>query len=173
MFFLLLKLIAALRVDKESLETSLYEAQQIIQQLESRKEQLESENQELLIRKESSQAEIARLHKELDLEIEKGARNRDALNQKIVLMEQESHNQLKQCKQSYEDEIERILADRERVRKELEQSREEAILMLNHERDELIQRFDREKGHLSNEVSAVSSDRDAVLINAENEKQQV
>jgi hypothetical protein len=52
---------------------------------------LESENQELLIKKEAAQAEIQRLHKELDLEIEKGARNRDALNQKLLLTEQEAH----------------------------------------------------------------------------------
>ena len=45
----------------------------------------------MLIKKESAQGEIARLHKELDLEIEKGARNRDALNQKLLLLEQESH----------------------------------------------------------------------------------
>lgn len=69
----------------------MYEAQQQVLQLESRKEQLESENQELLIKKETAQAEIARLHKELDLEIEKGARNRDALNQKFLLAEQEAH----------------------------------------------------------------------------------
>lgn len=80
-----------MRVDKESLETSLYEAQQQILQLESRKEQLEADNQDLLIKKENQQAEIAKLHKELELEIEKGARNRDALNQKLIILEQESH----------------------------------------------------------------------------------
>jgi hypothetical protein len=68
----------------------LYEAQQQVAQLESRKEQLEAENQELLIRKENSQAEVNRLHKELEIEIEKGARQKDALNQKYLLFEQES-----------------------------------------------------------------------------------
>ena len=81
---------AALRADKESLEGSLYEAQQMVSQLEARKEQLESENQELLIKKENLQGEIGRLNKELDIEIEKGARTRDALNQKLVLTEQDA-----------------------------------------------------------------------------------
>ena len=44
-----------------------------------------------IVETDAAQAEIARLHKELDLEIEKGARNRDALNQKLVLTEQEAH----------------------------------------------------------------------------------
>lgn len=68
----------------------MYEAQQQVAQLESRREQLEAENQELLIRKEASQAEVSRLHKELEIEVEKGARTRDQLNQKFLLFEQES-----------------------------------------------------------------------------------
>ena len=80
----------SLKADKESLESALYESQQNIAQLEARKEQLEAENQELLIRKENSQAEVNRLHKELELEAEKAARQRDALNQKFLIYEQES-----------------------------------------------------------------------------------
>ena len=79
-----------MKSDKECLEGALYEAQQQIAQLESRKEQLEAENQELLIRKENTQAEVNRLHKELELEVEKAARQRDALNQKYLIFEQES-----------------------------------------------------------------------------------
>jgi cell division protein FtsB len=58
-------------------------------QLEASKQQLESENQELLLRKENLQAEIARLNKELDLEIQKHARSKEALNQKLQSNEQE------------------------------------------------------------------------------------
>lgn len=90
MYFYCFKINASLKTDKESLESALYEAQQQVAQLEARREQLEAENQELLLRKESSQAEVNRLHKELELEVEKGARQRDALNQKYLLFEQES-----------------------------------------------------------------------------------
>lgn len=82
-------------------------------------------------------------------------------------------NQLKQCKQSYEDEIERIVNDREKLRKELEQSREEAIILLNQERDDLINKYEKEKLILSHQVNAVANDRDNSLLNAENERQQV
>lgn len=81
---------ASLKSEKEALEGALYEAQQQVAQLEARKELLEAENQELLIRKENTQAEVNRLHKELDIEIEKAARQRDALNQKYAVFEQES-----------------------------------------------------------------------------------
>lgn len=49
------EVIAALRTDKESLESSLYESQQECSQLRGRREQLEGENQDLIIRKENLQ----------------------------------------------------------------------------------------------------------------------
>ena len=49
------ELISALRMDKEGLEGTLYEAQQNVSQLEIRKNQLEVENQDLLVRKENLQ----------------------------------------------------------------------------------------------------------------------
>ena len=49
------ELVAALRMDKEALEASLYEAQQQAQQLDVKKQQLEVENQDLLVRKENLQ----------------------------------------------------------------------------------------------------------------------
>ena len=52
------ELISAVRMDKESLEANLYEAQQNLAQLEVRKNQLEVENQDLLVRKENLQGRI-------------------------------------------------------------------------------------------------------------------
>ena len=49
---------AALKGEKEGLETTLYEAQQLNAQLETRKEQLEGENQELILRKEALQGTL-------------------------------------------------------------------------------------------------------------------
>lgn len=49
------ELIAALRMDKEALESNLYEVQNQLGQLEVKKQQLEVENQDLLVRKENLQ----------------------------------------------------------------------------------------------------------------------
>ena len=57
------EVIAALRSDKEGLESSLYESQQLSSQLETRKEQLEGENQELLLKKENLIGKLI-IHKE-------------------------------------------------------------------------------------------------------------
>lgn len=47
------EIIAAVKADKDALETQLYETQQLNASLESRKEQLEGENQELILKKEN------------------------------------------------------------------------------------------------------------------------
>ena len=54
----LLQVIAGLRSDKDALETALYEQQQVNSNLETRKEQLEGENQELIVKKESLQSKL-------------------------------------------------------------------------------------------------------------------
>ena len=46
-----------MKSDKDSLETALYETQQLNAQLENRKEQLEGENQELILKKENLNGE--------------------------------------------------------------------------------------------------------------------
>ena len=47
------EVIAALKTDKDALETHLYETQQVNASLDNRKEQLEGENQELILKKEN------------------------------------------------------------------------------------------------------------------------
>ncbi len=46
-------MLAALKSDKDALESALSEAQQLNAQLETKKEQLEGENQELILKKEN------------------------------------------------------------------------------------------------------------------------
>jgi hypothetical protein len=52
------EVISSLRSEKDSLESALYESQQSEQQLTVRKEQLEGENQELILRKENLQSKL-------------------------------------------------------------------------------------------------------------------
>ena len=54
-------MIAGLRSDKDALETALYEQQQVNSNLETRKEQLEGENQELIVKTESLQSKVLEL----------------------------------------------------------------------------------------------------------------
>lgn len=48
--------IAGLKSDKSSLDSALYEQQQVSANLETKKEQLEGENQDLILKKEALQS---------------------------------------------------------------------------------------------------------------------
>ena len=50
------QVIAGLKSDKSSLDSALYEQQQVSANLETKKEQLEGENQELILKKEALQS---------------------------------------------------------------------------------------------------------------------
>ena len=80
---------------------------------------------------------------------------------------------MKQCKQSYEEELERIIHDREKLRRDLELSKEEIVNLLHQEKDEMLMKFDKEKEFLHQNLNNLAADRDNALLNAENEKQQV
>lgn len=158
---------------KEALETNLYEAQNTISQLQVKKEQLEGENQELLLRKEQLQGEIQRLHAELNVEIEKSARQRDQLHQRLTQVERDKDLLIQQHHQVHEDDIERMTREREKLRHELEAAREETIRHLSRDKDETVQRYEKEKEDLHYELANVITERDQALIEAENEKQKV
>ena len=81
--------IAALKADKDALETGLYESQQLCSQLEARKEQLEGENQELIVKKEALQQEMARTRQEADTGAGKLERSKDALAAKLLQREKD------------------------------------------------------------------------------------
>lgn len=74
---------ASLKSDKESLETALYEIQQTAGKLETRKEQLEGENQELKLAKEALVVDIARVRKEKEMEESRLNRQIEALEQRF------------------------------------------------------------------------------------------
>jgi chromosome segregation ATPase len=158
---------------KEALESNLYEAQSTIGQLDVKREQLEGENQELLLRKEQLQGEIQRLHLELHAEIEKSARTRDQLQQRLSQLEHDKETTVRQHLQAHEDDVERMTRERDKIRHELETAREETIRQFIKEKDDSSSRFEKEKEDLHYELATVITERDQYLIEAENEKQKV
>jgi chromosome segregation ATPase len=158
---------------KEALESSLYEAQSVISQLDVKREQLEGENQELLLRKEQLQGEIQRLHVELNAEIEKSARTRDQLQQRLSQLEHDKETSVRQHQQAHEDDVERMTRERDKIRHELETAREETIRQFIKEKDESSNRYEKDKEDLHYELATAITERDQYLIEAENEKQKV
>jgi hypothetical protein len=63
--------------------------------------------------------------------------------------------------------------EREKLRHELETAREETIRQLTREKDEITQRYEKEKEDLHYELANTITERDQALMEAENEKQKV
>lgn len=93
--------IASLKSDKESLETALYESQQTLSKLESRKEALENENQEIALAKEALTVDLCRMKKEQEIEQTKMKREQEMASQKLGSALDEHGVQLKKvCRRS-------------------------------------------------------------------------
>ena len=61
----------------------------------------------------------------------------------------------------------------ENQRLEMEASREQIIQQNQNEKEDMIEKYEREKAELEQELAATQRDRDDSLMFAENEKQQV
>ncbi len=80
---------------------------------------------------------------------------------------------MRNTKQTYDEDVERILAQKEKLRRDLEDAHQQGVSILLLEKDELLAKHDVEKEELINNLNMLAADRDALLISAENEKQQV
>ncbi len=87
--------IASLKSDRESLETTLYETQQTLAKLESRKEALEAENHEINLAKEALAVDLCRVKKEQEIEHTKIRREQEVAEQKFGTTVNEHGVQLK------------------------------------------------------------------------------
>ncbi|RUS79746.1 hypothetical protein EGW08_012491, partial [Elysia chlorotica] len=107
------EMISAYAADKDSLESALYEAQQMVRELEVKRAQLEGENQELIVKKENLQSEIVRLEQEKATDFERFEYAKESLNQRLHQLDRDSQLALSQEKQAHEEDVERLSQERD------------------------------------------------------------
>merc|ERR1739838_1168709 len=108
----LAEIIAGLRSEKEGLETSVFETQQSLTLLENKKESLEAENQEMLLRKEQLNGELQRIRQQGESENEKHEREKEALLGKMATANEESKKAVKMERDSHEEDVERLTREK-------------------------------------------------------------
>ena len=101
-------MVSALTSDKQSLECALQESQGLAATLETRKEQLEGENQELLLRREHLQADAQRERQEHALEVQRLDKQKESILTKLAQVEKDLQLALKQEQQAHEEDVERL-----------------------------------------------------------------
>ncbi|CAG06853.1 unnamed protein product, partial [Tetraodon nigroviridis] len=92
------------RSERESLETSLFEAQQQLLQAESRREQLEAENQTLRVRSETAAAEVRRLRSDGENASAQAEREKQALTQSLKAAQLEAQQALHKVISEHQEE---------------------------------------------------------------------
>lgn len=96
---------------KETLESSLFEAQQRISQLEISRSQLEIQLHTVIQAKEVVQGEVKCLQSELEAERSLMKQERENMAQQLLQTEQQYNNALKLHQTDHEVEINKLLQD--------------------------------------------------------------
>lgn len=88
----------------------------------------------------------------------------------IIFIDQVAINRLRQ---QHEEDVMRLTNEKESNALQMNQEKEEIVNDLKAEFENLAAKYEKEKAALINEVALVQKERDEMLVNAENEKQEV
>lgn len=95
---------ASYKADKDTLESSLFELQQLAAKLENRKGQLETENHELTLAKEALTVELNRLKKENEIKEMKLLKQLEHVEQQLDQVKKDNDVVVNRLKQDNDDE---------------------------------------------------------------------
>ncbi|ETE72955.1 Rootletin, partial [Ophiophagus hannah] len=160
-----------LRMEKESLETSLFEAQELTAQLEARKEQLEGENQGIGLSRKALQVELGKIRQELELQENTLRKETEKLKHQLTQTEEECQLSMKHQKQAFEEDLATLRKEKEILRLALMEEKDETVNCLQQEKEELVSKYEAEKRELMEEILTLQQRRDESLLMLENEKQ--
>merc|ERR1712228_25720 len=113
--------VSALRSDKEQLESSLHDAQRRCDDLEKKRNHLETINSSLNLKNEALQNEISRQRKELDAEILTLENKLDDADQLLLQKESESERAIKNLSRTHDEELDQLVRDREATKIDYEE----------------------------------------------------
>lgn len=163
---------AALRSEKESLEAILFDTQTNLEASDSKKIQLENEQQELLVKQEQSKSQIARLTKSLDKAEKRMIEMKNSLTQEAGNKDIEFKQTVDQLKQQNDDNVKKLTEEKEKIRCNLENRLQQSLQQLGNEKDEEIQQFVTRIENLQTHIDNLCQQHEELMLRAENDKQQ-
>lgn len=99
---------AALKSDKDALESAVYELQQVLAKLETRKEQLEVENHQANLAREALTTDLNHLKKEREVETMKMQKEIHLLQQQLAQKSRDHEIGINRVKQQHIDELDKV-----------------------------------------------------------------
>ncbi|XP_062702392.1 rootletin isoform X3 [Aedes albopictus] len=164
--------LASLRSEKDSLEAVLFDTNTSLEEAEARKDALERENQDLLIKQESHKALIGRLNKDLENTERRAQDIKIQLTNAAANQEAEFLQKLSNLRTFGEENIKKLNEEKEAIRNSLEKRMHQALQALENGKDAEIQTLKEQFEALQMHLEALNQQHEEVVLRAENEKQQ-
>ncbi|XP_017860567.1 PREDICTED: rootletin [Drosophila arizonae] len=166
------ELLAALRSEKESLETVLFDTNTTLEAVEEKRSQLERDLQEALVREESLKNHVARLQKELELCQRKAQETKTQLLNAARAAESDFNQKISNLQAAAEDAAKRHGDEVLQLRNALEKRMQQALQALQTAKDDEIEKLQERIAALQAHIESLVQQHEETLIRAENEKQQ-
>nr|XP_054604928.1 rootletin [Nothobranchius furzeri] len=163
----------ALRTEKESLETALFESQELSESLRAECTRLEGERSSLIQANESLTQDAAQVRADAEQHLKQAAEQRREVEEELAEAERKALLMLNNMKQTHRDELEA-----ERQRKDQQYAgllfqREQAEEQLRRRCEELRAHNQKELQQAQEEQARLQKEFNQSLLHAESEKQQV
>ncbi|KAK5930141.1 hypothetical protein CgunFtcFv8_026404 [Champsocephalus gunnari] len=169
----------ALRAEKESLETALFESQELASSLEAQCTRKEGERRSLLLANEALTRDAARTREDGEQRVERAVEAQTELEKKLAHMERKTLLTLSNTEQRHREQLEAERQLKEQQYAELTAEREQAEEQLRRQCEEQLRRqceeqlrSQKELQQVQEEVARLQQDFNQRLLQAESEKQQ-
>lgn len=164
--------LAAVRCEKEALEGVLFDTQTNLESSESKKLQLEKDQQELLVKQEGLKGQITRLTKDLERSEKRCLEIKSSLTNQAGNQEAEFQQAVGNLKRQNEENVRKLTEEREKIRSNLEKRLQQTVQQLSHEKDAEIEKLLERIDALQNHIENVCQQHEELMLRAENDKQQ-
>ncbi|NXX74697.1 CP250 protein, partial [Urocolius indicus] len=165
--------LAHARSVKESLESSLFEAQQNLSQLEITRSQLEIQLHTVTQAKEVIQGEVKCLQRELEAERSLLKQEQADMVQQLLQTEQQYNNTLRLQESGHEVEINKLLQDLASEREGHHSELQEVLEQWEKEKAETAGQHEKKLCDMKQKVAAMQAQQEEERTRVENDKQEV
>lgn len=161
-----------MRSEKESLEAVLFDTNTTLEATEEKRNQLEREVQDLLVKEENLKNQVARLTKDLELCNRRSQEMKIQLSNAARTQEAEFMQKLTNLKNQNDENIKKLNEEKETIRNSLEKRMQQALQALQLAKDEEIEKLQERLESLQGQFDNLIQKHEEAMIRAENEKQQ-
>ncbi|XP_068447240.1 rootletin isoform X3 [Clinocottus analis] len=165
--------LVALSAKKESLETALYESQELASSLEAECTRMEGERRSLVLANEALTRDAARMRVDAEHELAQAVQERSKLDEKLAQVERNALLTLNCKEQIHREQLGAERRQKEQQCAELTVQREQAEEQLRRQCEEWRVHHQKELQQVQEELARQQQDFNQSLLRAESEKQQV